>query len=79
MPLELCKSKGRTVASFARVWNTHTNHGQAPERRVCVISGKIIMDDSHFRVGQEYGRVVRIMFKDPSQWVWGVGLTQQID
>ncbi len=26
--------------------------------------GKIIMDDSHFRVGQEYGRVVRI--KDPS-------------
>jgi hypothetical protein len=31
--------------------------------------GKIIMDDSHFRVGQEYGRVVRNMFKDPSQWV----------
>jgi hypothetical protein len=27
------------------------------------------MDDSHFRVGQEYGRVVRNMFKDPSQWV----------
>ena len=27
------------------------------------------MDDSHFRVGQECGRVVRIMFKDPSQWV----------
>ena len=25
------------------------------------------MDDSHFRVGQEYGRVGR--FKDPSQWV----------
>ena len=31
--------------------------------------GKIIMDDSHFRVGQECGRVIRIMFKDPSQWV----------
>ena len=31
--------------------------------------GKIITDDSHFRVGQEYGRVVRDMFKDPSQWV----------
>jgi hypothetical protein len=31
--------------------------------------GKITTDDSHFRVGQEYGRVVRDMFKDPSQWV----------
>jgi hypothetical protein len=29
--------------------------------------GKIITDDGHFRVGQEYGRVGR--FKDPSQWV----------
>ena len=30
---------------------------------------QIIRDDSQFRVGQEYGGVVRNMFKDPSRWV----------
>ena len=32
-----------------------------------VLVSEIVTDDSHFRVGQEYGRVGR--FKDPSQWV----------
>jgi hypothetical protein len=27
-----------TAARFAGVWNTRTNHGQAPERRVCVLT-----------------------------------------
>jgi len=26
------------AARFAGVWNTRTNHGQAPERRVCVLT-----------------------------------------
>ncbi len=29
---------------------------------------KIVMVASHLSVGQEYGRVVRDMFKEPSQW-----------
>jgi len=28
-----------TAAWFAGVCNTRTNHGQAPERRVCVLTG----------------------------------------
>ena len=31
--------------------------------------GKIVTDASHLRVGQEYSRGVRDIFKDPSQWV----------
>ncbi len=31
--------------------------------------GKIVTDASHLRVGQEYRRGVRDIFKDPSQWV----------
>ena len=31
--------------------------------------GKIVTDDSHFRVGQECSRVVRDIIKDPTQWV----------
>ncbi len=30
-----------TAARFAGVWNTRTNHGQAPERRVCVLTLRI--------------------------------------
>jgi hypothetical protein len=32
-------------------------------------SGKIVTDASHLRVGQEYSRGVRDIFKDPSQWL----------
>ena len=31
--------------------------------------GKIVTDASHLRVGQEYSRGVRDIFKDPSQWL----------
>ena len=31
--------------------------------------GKIVTDATHLRVGQEYCRGVRDIFKDPSQWV----------
>ena len=31
--------------------------------------GKIVTDANHLRVGQEYSRGVRDIFKDPSQWV----------
>ena len=34
----LCKKRESARQQGCRVWNTRTNHGQASERRVCVIS-----------------------------------------
>jgi len=38
MPFRFLKRKEMTAARFAGVWNKRTNHGQAPERRVCVLT-----------------------------------------
>ena len=38
MPLDFCKKAEGARQQGCRVWNTRTNHGQASERRVCVIS-----------------------------------------
>jgi hypothetical protein len=37
MPLGLCLKQRAGGRKLCRVWNTRTNHGQVPERRVCVL------------------------------------------
>ena len=63
-----CKNNKRTIIRYT-VPEVKAGDGfvviQTPFGKII----QIIRDDSQFRVGQEYGGVVRNMFKDPSRWV----------